>query len=182
MSEIADTAQMTKGALYHHFASKEAFGAAIVDRYADFSERSWQRMMRRAPAEPMGAIRHVFTEMVKHHKRSGAVSGCLIGNFAAEIAQASEVCRKRLLIAQLAWRERLAGLINQGQARGEIRADMSPDALSALTWSVWEGSLLRMKVEGSVRPLSHSIALVLDQVYPPPAAAANKPRKVRAAV
>jgi TetR/AcrR family transcriptional repressor of nem operon len=182
IQQITDRARVPKGSFYNHFASKEAFGAAIVDRYADFSERSWQRMMRGAPAEPMGGIRHVFSEMVKHHKRSGAVSGCLIGNFAAEIAQASEVCRKRLLIAQLAWRERLAGLISQGQARGEIRADISPDALSALTWSVWEGALLRMKVEGSVRPLGDSIALVLDQVYPPPTASTNKSRKVKAAV
>jgi TetR/AcrR family transcriptional repressor of nem operon len=57
---------------------------------------------------------------------------------------------------------------------------MPPDALSALTWSVWEGALLRMKVEGSVRPLSDSIALVLNQVYPPPTAA--RARKVKAAV
>ena len=184
IQQITDRANVPKGSFYNHFTSKEAFGAAIVDRYADFSQRSWERMMAGAPLEPMGAIRHVFSEMVKHHKRSGAASGCLIGNFAAEVAQASEVCRKRLLSAQLAWRERLAGLISQGQARREIRADMSPDALSALTWSVWEGALLRMKVEGSVRPLRDSIALVLNQVYPPTAAPndAQRTRKVKAAV
>jgi TetR/AcrR family transcriptional repressor of nem operon len=185
IQQITDQAGVPKGSFYNHFTSKEAFGAAIVDRYADFSQRSWEHMMRGAPAEPMAAIRHVFREMLKHHKRSGASTGCLIGNFAAEVAQASEVCRKRLLSAQLAWRERLAGLIGEGQARGEIRADMAPDALSALTWSVWEGALLRMKVEGSVRPLSESIAMVLDQVYPPLPASAQHPqrtRKVKAAV
>jgi TetR/AcrR family transcriptional repressor of nem operon len=83
------------------------------------------------------------------------------------VALASEPCRARLLAAQLAWRERLAGLIAAGQALGEIRDDLDPIALSALTWSVWEGALLRMKVEGSVRPLRESMALVLEHVYLP---------------
>lgn len=181
IQQITEHAGVPKGSFYNHFASKEAFGASIVDRYADWSRRSWQHMMRGAPAEPMAAIRHVFEQMLQHHSRSGTSAGCLIGNFAAEVALASEVCRKRLLAAQLAWRERLAGLIERGQKCGEIRDDMAPEALSALTWSVWEGALLRMKVEGSVRPLRESMALVLDQLYQPLALAANggTPRRAR---
>ena len=167
IQQITDRAGVPKGSFYNHFASKEAFGAAIVDRYSEYSGRSWKRMTRSAPPEPMAAIRHVFAAMLAHHERARCSSGCLIGNFAAEVALASEQCRERLLAAQLAWRERLAGLITAGQATGEIRDDIEPSALSALTWSVWEGALLRMKVEGSVNPLRDSIALVLDRVYPP---------------
>jgi TetR/AcrR family transcriptional repressor of nem operon len=168
IQQITDQAGVPKGSFYNHFDSKEAFGAAIIDRYAAYSERSWQRMMRGAPVAPMASIRHVFKQMLEHHARAdGASSGCLIGNFAAEVALASELCRERLLAAQLAWRERLAGLIRAGQAHGEIRADMEPHALSALTWSVWEGALLRMKVEGSVLALGESMTLVLDHVYRP---------------
>lgn len=167
IQQITDQAGVPKGSFYNHFSSKEVFGAAIVDRYAEFSRRSWQHMMRTAPAEPVPAIRHVFKQMQDHHARNGFSAGCLIGNFAAEIALASDVCRERLLVAQLAWRERLAGLINEGQKRGTIRDDMAAKALSALTWSVWEGALLRMKVERSVRPLRESMDLVLDRVYQP---------------
>jgi TetR/AcrR family transcriptional repressor of nem operon len=168
IQQITDQAGVPKGSFYNHFASKEAFGAAIVDRYAVYSERSWQRMMRDAPAQPLATIRHVFDQMLEHHARAGgSSSGCLIGNFAAEVALASEICRERLLNAQLAWRERLAGLIAAAQAQGEIRNDMDSNALSALTWSVWEGALLRMKVEGSVHALRESMALVLDHVYRP---------------
>jgi len=173
-----------KGSFYNHFASKEAFGAAIVDRYAVSSQRSWQRMLRGAPARPLATIRHVFDQMLEHHARAGgASSGCLIGNFAAEVALASELCRARLLDAQLAWRERLAGLINAGQTEGEIRDDMDPHSLSALTWSVWEGALLRMKVEGSVQALRESMTLVLDHVYrpisPAPTATSRRERRAR---
>jgi TetR/AcrR family transcriptional repressor of nem operon len=167
IQQITEQAGVPKGSFYNHFTSKEAFGAAIVDRYAESSRRSWKRMIDTAPAEPLAAIRHVFAAMLDHHERARRSFGCLIGNFAAEVALASELCRERLLAAQLAWRERLAALIRAGQARGEIRDDIEPIALSALTWSVWEGALLRMKVEGSTKPLRESMGLVLDHVYAP---------------
>jgi TetR/AcrR family transcriptional repressor of nem operon len=171
IQQIADEAGVPKGSFYNHFASKEVFAAAIVDRYSEYSRLSWERMMRGAPAEPMAAIRHVFAQMLDYHERASCSAGCLVGNLAAEVSQSSDACRQSLLAAQLAWRERLAGLIAAGQARGEIREDIDALAFSALTWSVWEGALLRMKVEGSVRPLRESISLVLDHVYQPAAAA-----------
>jgi TetR/AcrR family transcriptional repressor of nem operon len=171
-----------KGSFYNHFSSKEVFGAAIVDLYSEQSESAWKRWMRGAPPEAMAAIRHVFGAMSDYHERAGCSSGCLIGNLAAEMAPASKLCRKRLLVAQLAWRERLAALIRAAQEAGEVRRDMDPTALSALTWSVWEGALLRMKVEGSVRPLRESIAMLLDQVYVPMARPAPpRARSVRLA-
>jgi len=169
IQQITDQAGVPKGSFYNHFPSKEAFGAAIVDLYSEHSRSSWKRWMRGAPAEPLAAIGHVFSAMIGYHERAGCGVGCLIGNLAAEVASASKLCRQRLHAAQLAWRERLAELIAAGQAAGAIRDDIGPVALSALTWSVWEGALLRMKVEGSVRPLRESITMVLDHVYAPTA-------------
>jgi TetR/AcrR family transcriptional regulator, transcriptional repressor for nem operon len=107
IQQITDRAGVPKGSFYNHFPSKEGFGVAIIDRYAEFSLRSWTRMMRGAPSDAMGAIRHVFALMMDHHERVRGGSGCLIGNFAAEVARASEPCRERLLVAQLAWLRRL---------------------------------------------------------------------------
>lgn len=167
IQQITDHARVPKGSFYNHFASKEAFAAAIVERYSELMQSSWERMMLSAPPEPLDAIRHVFAQMLAHHERAESPAGCLIGNFAAEVALSSEPCRQSLLAAQLAWRERLAGLIVAGQAKNEIRSDIDATALSALTWSVWEGSLLRMKVERSVRPLRDSTALILDLLFRP---------------
>lgn len=173
IQQLTDQAGVPKGSFYNHFASKEAFAAAIVDRYAHNMQRSWERMVATAPAEPMAAIRHVFSQMLSYHERSTCSAGCLIGNFAAEIALSSEACRQNLLAAQLAWRERLAGLLTVAQASGGIRSDIDATALSALTWAAWEGGLLRMKVERSVQPLRDSVALIFDQLFRPLGAAAS---------
>lgn len=169
IQQITDTARVPKGSFYNHFNSKEAFAAAVAERYAGFMCLSWERMMTTAPTEPMAAIRHVFAQMTGYHERHAErPAGCLIGNFASEIALVSESCRETLLAAQLGWRERLAGLIRAAQAEGAVRDDIDATELSALTWATWQGALLRMKVERSVQPLRDSVALLLDRFYPAP--------------
>lgn len=167
IQQLTDEARVPKGSFYNHFPSKEAFAAAIVERYAQRMLRSWERMMSSAPPQPMAAIRHVFAQMLAYHERAECPAGCLIGNFAAELTLSSEACRQQLLAAQLAWRQRLAGLVAAAQAAGDIRDDVDPTALAALTWAAWEGALLRMKVEHSVQPLRDSMALLLDHLYRP---------------
>ena len=174
IQQIADEAGVPKGSFYNHFASKEVFAVAIVDRYAQRSRRSWERMMSSAPPGAMAAIRHVFAQMLGYHESAGGSAGCLVGNLVAEVTLSSEACRQSLLAAQLAWRERLASLISAGQNRGEIRRDIDAHSLSGLTWSVWEGALLRMKVEGSAAPVRESIALMLDHLYRPNAQPVRK--------
>ena len=180
VQQLTDHAGVPKGSFYNHFASKEAYAAAIVERYAQHMQRSWERMMASAPADPLAAIRHVFAQMVRYHERADCPAGCLIGNFAAEIALSSEACRQGLLAAQLAWRERLAGLVAAAQAAGEIRGDVDATALSALTWAAWEGALLRMKVEHTTAPLRDGVALIFDLLArPAPASSSSKKQPTR---
>ena len=58
-------------------------------------------------------------------------------------------------------------MVAAAQAAGEVRSDVDATALSALTWSAWEGALLRMKVEHSVRPLRDTVDLMLTHIYRP---------------
>lgn len=176
---ITDHAGVPKGSFYNHFESKEVFAVAIIGQYAEHLQRSWESMVAAAPAQPMAAIRYVFSQMVAYHERKELQAGCLVGNFAAEMALASDACRQGLLQAQLAWRERLAGMIESAQAAGEVRADLSAPVLSALAWDTWEGALLRMKLEKSTAPLQTSMALVLDHLFQPtaPAAGISTPTK-----
>jgi TetR/AcrR family transcriptional regulator, transcriptional repressor for nem operon len=167
IQQITDHAGVPKGSFYNHFESKEAFAVEIIARYEAYLQRSWETMIEAAPPQPMAAIRYVFAQMIAYHERRTLQSGCLVGNFAAEIGLASEPCRVALLDAQLAWRERLAGMISRAQAQGDIRADVAPDALSGLAWDAWEGALLRVKLEGSVEPLRRSVDLILDHLFPP---------------
>lgn len=167
IEEITEQAGVPRATFDATFASKQAFAAAIVAQHATWTQCSWQRMMSDAPKAPLAALRHVFARMIEYHERTSSGLGWLIGNLAAELALASPSCRDGLRATQLGWRRRLADLIAAGQAAGEIRDDLSATTLSGLSWTVWEGALMRMKVEGSTRPLRESVDVMLSAIYRP---------------
>jgi TetR/AcrR family transcriptional repressor of nem operon len=124
-------------------------------------------MMESAPPGPLDTIRHVFGKLIEKHESDACWKGCLVGNFAAEMAEASELCRERLAAAMDGWHSALAKLVRNAQEAGEVRQDMDAAVLAGLIWDVWEGALLRMKVEQSTLPLRQSTDLVLNHLLRP---------------
>lgn len=171
IQQITDQAGVPKGSFYNHFGSKEAFAAQIIRHYADWVDEAWDLCLADAPPDALGAIRHAFARFVEHHARTQC-QGCLVGNFAAEVAESSAPCREVLQTSLDAWRVRLAGLIERAQAEGSIRRDLPAATLSLLFWDAWEGALLRMKIERHTGPLSDTVALLLDSLLAPHAASA----------
>jgi TetR/AcrR family transcriptional repressor of nem operon len=166
IQQITDQAGVPKGSFYNHFDSKEAFAAAIIGHYAEWVGQAWDACLAEAPTEPVAALRHLFTRFAEHHARQGC-QGCLVGNFAAEVAESSPLCREVLHGCLSDWRGRLAELIAQGQASGALRTDAAPHDLATFFWDAWEGALLRMKVEQRVQPLHDTVALLLDHLLRP---------------
>ncbi len=72
---------------------------------------------------PDEAVRHVFTRFIAHHEQQGC-QGCLVGNFAAEVAETSALCCGVLNTALAGWRTRLAELLRRAQAEGSVRTDV----------------------------------------------------------
>lgn len=157
---------MPKGSFYNHFDSKEAFAAQIIRNYGAWVDRAWDTAMRDAPPEPTAAMRHLFASFIRHHENTG-LQGCLVGNFAAEMAESSATCRAVLCSVMSTWREQLAALIAQAQQQGLVRADLPPATLSGFFWDAWEGAVLRMKVEHSTQPLKDVVDLMLDKFFKP---------------
>ncbi len=178
IQQIADAAGVPKGSFYNHFESKEAFAARIIQDYAGKVDLFWQDTLKDAPASPLGTIRHLFQRMAQLQARRG-FQGCLVGNFAAEVVEASPICRTELDRVMADWRDRLATLMTQAQAQGEVRQDIPAAALAACFWDAWEGAVLRTKVEQSLQPLESLMALMLDELFKPcpdsPAKARRKP-------
>jgi len=180
VQQITQTAGVPKGSFYNHFESKEAFAAVVIDHYAAHLCRSWEMLVSAAPKESaLATIEYVLDQLTDHHERQPGHLGCLMGNFAGEVATSSDLCRQALRIAQISWQERLAELIRKGQAHGTIRGDVSAGTLSDFVWDVWQGALLRMKIEGSAEPVRQSVALMIDHLLRPgptrPNPAAERP-------
>ena len=134
---ILAATNVTKGALYYHFESKEALGHAIVEEIIAklVSDRWLQPMLGDGEAIDIliGIVRR--TPVTPEDVRTG----CALLNLAQEMSPLDEQFRKRLRRIFLAWQEGVAALLRKGQSRGTVRRDLHPDEAAGFLVAMVEG-------------------------------------------
>src|SRR5215469_4461816 len=105
---ILAAANVTKGALYHHFESKEALGHAIVDEVvATFLRNRWLLPLQRSEGrDPIDALIDIVQAIPSRPR--DLKGGCPLVNLAQEMSQLDEQFRQRLEAMFRAWREGIA--------------------------------------------------------------------------
>ena len=164
LQDILARAKLPKGSFYHHFRSKEDFGLAVIERYAEQGRERFRRHLLDSRVAPLRRVARLFEEMEKGLVAEGCKGGCLIGNMAQEQADVSEVFRSRMerLIAEQ--RELLAECFAEAQARKELDARLDPQAMAGFCLNSWQGALVQMKVSRSAEPLKQFRAIVFGQL------------------
>ena len=106
-------------------------------------------------SESVGSKAGVSTRQRLLREGLAARRGCLLANLGGEVATTSPPLRDALRAGYESWRGPLAELFGRGQTEGSIRSDLPAAELADFFLDVWEGALLRMKIEGgSTRPLN----------------------------
>lgn len=153
IQSIVEGARVPKGSFYNHFASKEAFGAEVIDAYSDHGQRKLRGFLCAPDRTPLARLEAYFDDRIEAFKASNYARGCLMGNFSAEAADHSALIRDRLVRQFDAWSNLIEQCIAEAQRQGTI-GDRIPAAISArFIMNSWEGALLRMRIEKSDAPL-----------------------------
>lgn len=153
LEEILRAARVPKGSFYHYFDSKEQFGKALVDAYADYFARKLDRWFSDESASPLGRLHNFIEDAKAGMARFAYRRGCLVGNLGQEMGTLPEAFRDRLRDVFLDWQARTAQCLRAAQEAGEIPCERDCDQLAAFFWIGWEGAVLRAKLERSVQPL-----------------------------
>ena len=156
IQEIADAAGIPKGSFYNYFSSKEDFGVAVIKYYAAKHLVEWIARININSKEKQKLIK-VFIDIANDYDCAGSTKGCLLGNLSAEISSASEKCRMALLESMDSFKIVLINRIKEGQANGEFENKIPAEKIVDIIWSVWQGSLLEMKVKKSNSSLNHNM-------------------------
>ena len=169
LQEIAKEAGISKGSFYSYFPSKEDFGVAVIDFYTQRSIRTWRVMLQEAlkTEKAITALKNSFFTIIEKYKDVEKKKGCLVGTLAAEISEASEICRIELNRSVLDYKNLIGEYLILGQSQGEIRKDVSPENLAGMVWDCWQGGLLRMKIENSIKPVVNDMTLLFEMILPP---------------
>lgn len=154
-----------KGSFYHYFGSKEAFGAEVIAHYIEpFIERL-DYFLGRPDLSAPEALRAYFAGMIAELEREKFMGGCLLGNLIGEIADTSDVCRSALKNALHRYRDKLMEGIARAQSEGQFRLDKTAAEMADLLADSWQGALLRMKIEQSIRPLEICCDSLLNNYF-----------------
>jgi TetR/AcrR family transcriptional repressor of nem operon len=137
LDAILAATEVTKGALYYHFDSKEALGYAVVEEIITPDLRgTWVRPLQ-GDKDPIDALIGIVQGLsVRPEDVRG---GCPLNNLAQEMSPLDAGFRKRLAVAFNAWREAVASVLRQGQADGRVRRDIEPEDAASFLIAIVEG-------------------------------------------
>jgi AcrR family transcriptional regulator len=130
---------VTKGALYHHFESKEALGYAVVEEIvAKLTSDRWMLPLEQSKDKhPIDALIGVVRAIP--HRPKDVKSGCALVNLTQEMSLLDEQFRKRLERIFHAWQEGIAKTLRRGQAQGTVRRDLDPEETASFLMAMVEG-------------------------------------------
>jgi AcrR family transcriptional regulator len=137
INTILAATNVTKGALYHHFGSKEALGYAVVDEViAELVRDRWLRPLLR-DGQPIDILIGIVRQLPT---RPAAIrESCPLLNLSQEMSPLDEQFRKRLERIFLAWQEGIATLVRRGQSQGTVRRDLNAEETASFLVAMVEG-------------------------------------------
>ncbi|HET9791629.1 MAG TPA: TetR family transcriptional regulator C-terminal domain-containing protein [Candidatus Angelobacter sp.] len=136
---ILAATNVTKGALYHHFDSKEALGYAIVEEIiVKLTRERWLRPLH-GDGQPIDILIGIVRQTKLRPKDIRA--GCPLLNLAQEMSPLDEQFRTRLQRIFLAWQEGVATLLRKGQSQGTVRRDLNANETASFLIAMVEGYL-----------------------------------------
>jgi TetR/AcrR family transcriptional regulator, transcriptional repressor for nem operon len=148
IEEILRDANVPKGSFYHFFASKEAFGMALIDRYAEYFARKLDRTLKNEHRSPLERLHDFVADAEAGMRRYDFKRGCLVGNLGQELNVLPQGYRERLCQVLADWEARTTQCLRQAQAAMEISSEIDCENVAAFFWIGWEGAVLRAKLEG----------------------------------
>src|SRR6202158_841788 len=136
---ILAATNVTKGALYYHFESKEALGYAIIEEIiSEITRDRWvlprQRSKDKTPVDALIGIVQAIPARPRDVR-----SGCPLVNLAQEMSQLDEQFRKRLERIFHGWQEGIAMALRRGQYQGTVRRDLVPEETASFLIAMVEG-------------------------------------------
>ncbi|MBS9402819.1 TetR family transcriptional regulator C-terminal domain-containing protein [Halomonas sp. TRM85114] len=167
INSVLKRAEVPKGSFYHYFSSKEDFGLAVIDAFAEEYDARLAAIFTDTRASPLARLRHYFAVGKQDMLSCDHARGCLIGNLGQELSAQSEVFRARLDQVFRAWERRLADCLDEARGKGEIDATLDAYAQASFIMAGWEGAILRAKTVKSLKPMECFEEVLFNRVLLP---------------
>ena len=146
LTELLTQAGVPKGSFYHYFASKDAFGEAMLAAYfADYHAEMDALFAR--PGLTMAERLMLYFANWREAQGAMACQGrCLAVKLGAEVADLSEPMRLALKAGTGGIIDRLADAIARGVTEGALRIAAPAGDIAAALYHQWLGASVMVKI------------------------------------
>jgi TetR/AcrR family transcriptional repressor of nem operon len=162
--DIVQAAGVPQGSFTNHFASKEAFGLEIIDRYFAGGCELMRATLRNDALPPLQRFR-TYLEFNQSRADQGAMwNGCLLGNFTAETGDCSDAVRVRLVEIFAEVQNAIAYCLRAAVAADELPADFDIDDVAGFVVSSLQGANLLAKAQRSPAPIERLNRILFSKI------------------
>jgi len=141
LGAILGRAEATKGAFFHYFASKKAFGYALVDEVlAKLIADQWVTPLATSE-DPLATIATEFERGIELLKTQQPILGCPLNNLAQEMNPLDAGFRDRTTRVFQSWRDAYRSALARAQRRGLILSAVEPADAAHMLVAQIEGTL-----------------------------------------
>ena len=141
IANILDETGLTKGALYHHFPTKQALGLAVVEEVVKVRLDELIFRPLRESEQPVETLLEIIAGIGKKVAPDFIMLGCPLNNLMQEMSAVDEIFQERLSGVLGIWQHTVEDALKRGQKQGEIRAEVDYKAAALFIVSAWEGCI-----------------------------------------
>ena len=143
---VLKVAKVPKGSFYYYFPSKEEFGLAVIDQYAEDAKAFTESFLKDTTYSPLTRLRRYLDSIAAESEEHSCKKGCLIGNLTQEMAGQNDRFRVRLNEIWDGWKRAIADCLREAMVAKEMGHNANPDLLAEFFIIGFEGASLRAKV------------------------------------
>lgn len=164
LNALLKAAEVPKGSFYHYFASKEAYGCALLE---DFM-RQYREDLGRTLLHPQMNARERFLGYFENwlQKQTGPAlhDRCLVVKLSAEVADLSDGMSKILARGVADIISHLAQTLERGIAEGSVAPLSDPRGVAQSIYHQWLGASLVAGLSHNDEPLKAAMKMTVETV------------------
>lgn len=165
--ELLKVAGVPKGSFYHYFASKEAFGVAMLERYFAHYHQRLRDYLADHQDNKRQRVLDYYHQSLQTFCQESRFAGCLAVKLSAEVCDLSEPMRIALDAGSKAIVATLTSALEKAQQQQSLQQIDNAQATAQNIYMLWLGASLLSKISRDVRPLENAWQQI-NQMLPAP--------------
>ena len=178
--DITQAAGVPLGSFTNHFASKEAFGLEVLERYREMTSAAVKATLRNDRLPPIRRLRAWIDGQLEYLRADEMRRGCLYGNLSAEASEASDAIRFRVASVFAENQASVAYCLEAAIEAGQVAPNTDVQELAGFIVSSLQGAILVAKSQRSPIPVERFARVLFQHLLPQRGPSSKRRRRRRA--